>query len=123
MDVHLQPIKDLEDTILLYKAHAPLNLVILLVPIHHVYTLDSCVVLYYHQINRSLSSVFYRVVSLRDICKSISRAEISSPSSLYFKAVKGAQNGSDLESLDCMLDYFSNSEYIEAQLFQQIVST
>ena len=35
-------------------------------------------------------------VSLRDIGKSTSRAEISSPSSLYFKAVKEAQIGSAL---------------------------
>ena len=33
-------------------------------------------------------------VSLRDIGKPTSRAEISSPSSLYFKAVKGANFGS-----------------------------
>ena len=35
-------------------------------------------------------------VSLRDIGKPTSRAEISSPSSLYFKAVKGAHLGSAL---------------------------
>ena len=35
-------------------------------------------------------------VSLRDISKSTSRPEISSPSSRYFKAVKGAHIGSAL---------------------------
>ena len=39
---------------------------------------------------------FLGPVSLRDISKSTSRAGISSPSSLYFKAVKGAHIGSAL---------------------------
>ena len=39
---------------------------------------------------------FTESVSLRDIGKSTSRAEISSPSSLYFKAVKGAHIGATL---------------------------
>ena len=39
---------------------------------------------------------FTESVSLRDIGKSTSRAEISSPSSLYFKAVEGAHIGSAL---------------------------
>ena len=39
---------------------------------------------------------FTESVSLRDIGKSTSRAEISSPRSLYFKAVKGAHIGSAL---------------------------
>ena len=39
---------------------------------------------------------FTESVSLRDIGKPTSRAEISSPSSLYFKAVKGAHLGSAL---------------------------
>ena len=42
------------------------------------------------------SQCFTESVSLRDIGKSTSRAEISSPSSLYFKAVKGAHKGSAL---------------------------
>ena len=42
------------------------------------------------------SQCFIESVSLRDIGKSTSRAEISSPSSLYFKAVKGAHIGSAL---------------------------
>ena len=37
---------------------------------------------------------FTESVSLRDIVKPISRAEISSSSSLYFKAVKGDHLGS-----------------------------
>ena len=42
------------------------------------------------------SQCFTESVSLRDIGKSTSRAEISSPSSLHFKAVKGAHKGSAL---------------------------
>ena len=42
------------------------------------------------------SQCFIESVSLGDIGKSTSRAEISSPSSLYFKAVKGAHIGSAL---------------------------
>ena len=40
---------------------------------------------------------FTESVSLRDIGKPTSRAEIISPSSLYFKAVKGAHLGSVLK--------------------------
>ena len=40
---------------------------------------------------------FTESVSLRDIGKSTSRAEISSPSFLYLKAVKGAHIGSALK--------------------------
>ena len=57
-----------------------------------MYSLDSGAVLYYHSINRS----FKESVSLRDIGKPTSRAEISSPSSLYLKAVKEANLGSAL---------------------------
>ena len=39
---------------------------------------------------------FTESVSVRDIGKPTSRAKISSPSPLYFKAVKGAQLGSAL---------------------------
>ena len=42
------------------------------------------------------SQCFSESVSLRDIGKSTSRAQISSPRSLYFKAVKGAHIGSAL---------------------------
>ena len=42
------------------------------------------------------SQCFTESVSLRDIGKSTSRAEISSPSFLYFKSVKGAHIGSAL---------------------------
>ena len=42
------------------------------------------------------SQCFIESVSLRDIGNPTSRAEISSPSSLYFKAVKGAHIGSAL---------------------------
>ena len=43
------------------------------------------------------SQCFTESVSPRDIGKSTSRAEISSPSSLYFKAVKGTHIGSALQ--------------------------
>ena len=39
---------------------------------------------------------FTESVGMKDIGKPTSRAEIGSPSSLYLKAVKGAQNGSSL---------------------------
>ena len=39
---------------------------------------------------------FTESVSLRDISKSTSRAEINNPSSLYLKAVKGTHIGSAL---------------------------
>ena len=42
------------------------------------------------------SQCFTESVSLRDIGKSTSRAEISNPSSSCFKAVKGAHIGSAL---------------------------
>ena len=42
------------------------------------------------------SQCFTESFSLRDIGKSTSRAETSSPSSSYFKAVKGAHIGSAL---------------------------
>ena len=45
------------------------------------------------------SQCFIESVSLRDIGKSTSRAEISSPSSLYFKAVKGAHVRSALQAI------------------------
>ena len=50
-----------------------------------MYTFDSGAMLLIHRNNRSSHSVCYRV-----------GAEISSPSSLYFKAVKGAHIGSAL---------------------------
>ena len=49
------------------------------------------------------SQCFSESVSLRDIGKSTSRAEISSPSSSYFKAVKGAHIGSALR--DSVTDF------------------
>ena len=44
-------------------------------------------------------------VSLRDVGKSTSRAEISSPSSVYLKAVKGAHIGSALTGATSELTY------------------
>ena len=51
---------------------------------------------------------FTESVSLRDIGKPTSRAETSSPSSLYLKAVKGAHIGSALISWG---DYIRNSNF------------
>ena len=48
---------------------------------------------------------FTESVSLRDLGKPTSRAEIISPSSLYLKAVKGAHIGSALLDLDLRKDY------------------
>ena len=50
-------------------------------------------------------------VSLRDIGKSTSRAEISSPSSLYFKAVKGALSGSALTGATSELTNSNRKKY------------
>ena len=55
---------------------------------------------------------FTESVSLRELGKPNSRAEISSPNSLYLKALKGAQTGS---ALDCLLKFkvvFSLSFYV-----------
>ena len=51
---------------------------------------------------------FIESVNLRELGKSISHAEISSPNSLYFKAVKRAQLGSALVSLFIMHQYFKS---------------
>ena len=49
------------------------------------------------------SQCFTESVSLRDIGKSTSRAEISCSSSLYFKAVKRALYGSALLLANCSI--------------------
>ena len=61
-----------------------------------MYTLDSGAILYYLRINRSFLLCSTESVSLRDIGKPTSRAEISSPSSLHLRAVKRAHIGSAL---------------------------
>ena len=55
-----------------------------------MYNSDSGANSFIHRYNWSRPSVFTESVSLRDIGKATSRAGISSPSSLYFKAVRGA---------------------------------
>ena len=65
---------------------------ILLTPVIYFLTIE---------IKEVYSQCFIESVSLRDIGKSTSRAEINSPSSLYFKAVKGAHIGSALIALQC----------------------
>ena len=62
-----------------------------------MYTLLTPVlIVLYTVINIIHLQCFAESVSLRDIGKSTSRVEISSPSSIYLKAVKGAQIGSAL---------------------------
>ena len=94
--MHLQPIRDWEDTILFYIERTELTVVSLL--FRYTTCLPSTSVLYFLTtvIIEVNSQCFTESVSLIDIGKSTSRAEISSPSSLYFKAVKGAHIGSAL---------------------------
>ena len=96
LDVHLHPIRDCEDTILFYIERTLLTVVsllvryttcILLTPV--MYFITTVIVEVYLQ-------CFNESVSLRDIGKPTLLAEISSPSSLYFKAVKGTHLGSVL---------------------------
>ena len=56
-------------------------------------------------------SCFTESVSLRDMGKPTSRAEITSPSCLYLKAVKGAQIGSALD--DCSIAPNRRNTWIE----------
>ena len=58
------------------------------------------------------SLCFIESVSLRGRVKSTLRAEISSPSSLYFKAVKGAHIGSALNDLLCNDTYSLSAGHI-----------
>ena len=94
--MHLQPIGDGEDTILFYIERTELTVVSLLV--RYTMCLPLTPVLYF--LTTVTIEVYSRCFSdsggLRDIGKSTSRAEISSPSCLYFKAVKGAHIGSAL---------------------------
>ena len=89
-----------------------------------MYTIDSGAILLSHRINRNYSQCFTESVSLRDIGKSTWRAQISSPSSLYFKAVKGAHIGSALHG-DKKLNVFqvaqqSNPFDLESVLRDQL---
>ena len=94
LDVYLHPIQDWEDTILFYIERTSLTitnllvrytLCILLTPL--LYFITTVIIEVYLQ-------CFIESVSLRDIGKPTWRAEISSPSSLYLKAVKGVHLGS-----------------------------
>ena len=85
-----------EKTLFFYIERTELNIVSLLV--RYTMCIQLTPVLYF--LTTLLIEVYSQChtesVSLRDIVKSTSRAEISSPSSLYFKAVKGALSGSAL---------------------------
>ena len=96
LNVHLEPIRDREDTILFYIERTELTIVSLLV--RYTICIPLTPVLYFLTtvIIEVYTQCFTESVSLRDIGKSTSRAEISIPSSLYFKAVKGAHIGSAL---------------------------
>ena len=84
LNVHLQPIRDCEDTILFYIERIELTIASLLV--RYTMCIPLTPVLYFLTtvIIEVYSQCFTESVNLRDIGKSTSRAEISSPSSLYF---------------------------------------
>ena len=65
------------------------------------------------------SQCFTESVSLRDVGKSTSRAEISSPSSLYSMAVNGALSGSALLTQLLLTNYLRKQRHNEEQLFEQ----
>ena len=96
LNVHLQTIRDWEDTILFYIESTELTVVSLLV--RYTMCIPLIPVLYFLTtvIIEDYSQCFTESVSPWDIGKSTSRAEISIPSSLYFKAVKGTHIGSAL---------------------------
>ena len=96
LNVHLQPIRDWQDIILFYIERTELTVVSLLV--RYTMCIPLTPVLYFLTtvIIEVYSQCFTESVSLRDIGKSTSRAEISRPGSLYFKAVIGAHIGSAL---------------------------
>ena len=83
LNVHLQPIRDCEDTILFYIERTELTIALL---VRYTMCIPLTPVLYFLTtvIIEVYSQCFTESVSLRDIGKSTSRAEISSPSSLYF---------------------------------------
>ena len=60
---------------------------------------------------------FTESVNLRDIGKPTSRVEISSPSSLYLKAVKGAHNGSALTGATSELTISNRKTLTQNTLF------
>ena len=60
-EVHIQPIRDWDETILFYIALTPLTVVSLIKLLHNVYTSYSGVNSFIHRYNWSIPSVFYRV--------------------------------------------------------------
>ena len=98
LDVHLHPIRDSEDTILFYIERTSLTITSLLVRYTMCILLTPVLYFITTVLIECYLQCFTESVSLRDIGKPTSRAEISSPSSLYFKAEKGAHLGSALVS-------------------------
>ena len=88
LDVHLYPIRDREDTILFYIERTAMTLVSLSVRYTMSKLLTPVLFLTINVIIEVYLQCFTEPVILRDIGKPILRAEISSPSSPYFKAVK-----------------------------------
>ena len=88
LDIHLHPIRDWEDTILFYIERTQLTIFSLIV--RYTMSMLWTPVLYF--ITTVIIEVYLHCftdsVILRDIDKPTSRAEVSSPSSLYFKAEK-----------------------------------
>ena len=94
LEVHLQPIRD--DTILFYIERTLLTVVSLLVRYTMCILLTPVLYFITTVIKEVYLQCFTESVSRRDIAKPTSRAEISSPGSLYLKAVKGTHLGSAL---------------------------
>ena len=95
-----------EKALFSFKERAELTVVSRLVRYTKCTPLTPVLCFLYTVIIEIYTQCFTESVSLRDIGKSTSRAEISSPSSLYFKAVKGAHIGS---ALTCATSDITNS--------------
>ena len=102
LNLHIQAIRDWKDNILFYIERTELTIVSLLV--RYIICILLTPVLYFLTtvIIEVYSQCFTESVSLRDIGKPTSRAEISSPSSSYLKAVKGAHIGSALIAIGAL---------------------
>ena len=96
LDVHLHPIRDWEDTIFFCIERTLLIVVSVLVRYTMCIILTPVLYFITNEIIEVYLQCFTESVSLRDIGKPTSRAEISSPSSLYLKAVKRTDIGSAL---------------------------
>ena len=106
MDVHLHPIRDCEDTTLIYIERTLLTVVSLLVRNTMLILLTRVLYFITTVIIEVYLQCFTESVSLRDIGKPTSRAEIGSPSSLYLKTVKGDRIGSALVACNLKVPIF-----------------